>query len=182
MDPMTIGMLIQAGQGIANGIAGYIQAGAQADALRYNAKIADRNAELVSRQTDARQNLQDRRAAQVLGAQRAAILQGGMGTGGSMGAIARQSGRDAMLDSMNIRYEGMIQRENFLQEAKMLRAQAKQTKFYAGWALATSMLGVTAGAYGNLSKASAMSGSSPSNVMQNSVVGKVSPDGPNLLR
>lgn len=181
MDPMTIGLLLNTAQSIAGGISNYVKASAEADAMRQNARIADQNAELVSRQTDARQALQDRRAAQVLGQQRAAIVQGGMGTGGTMGQIAQQSGRDAMLDSMNIRYEGMLQRENLKYQARALRAQAKQTKYYAGWALATSLMQSTAGAYGGFQQAQAVNTAAPSNVMRNSVIPRVDPNAPSLI-
>jgi hypothetical protein len=96
-----------------------------------------------------------------------------------MGAIAAQSGRDALMDAMIANYEGTLAVQNFRQEARMLRAQAKETKKMAGWAMATSLLGATRGAYGSFRDYKA---ASPSAVMDRSVVDDISPNGPNLLR
>lgn len=67
---------------------------------------------------------QRRQAGQVLGTQAAAIAQAGGGTGGTSAKVIDQSGINAELDALNIRYGGQM-------KASGLMAQAQASK-YAG--------------------------------------------------
>lgn len=126
----------------------YMQAGAEADAMRAQARGLEGNASINDLQTNSAENLQRRRAGAVLGEQRAAIAQSGFGSGGTMGDIVRQSVTSSELDALAIRYEGRIRSDEMRGQAEQLRFGAKQTKKAAGLGLATSLLTGAAGGYG----------------------------------
>ncbi len=164
---------VSAGASIMQGIGQSNQMQAQAHQSDYAAQLAERNAEIAGQQTEAAESLQRRRAGKVLADQRASILQGGLGSGGSMGALAAQSGRDAELDALNIRYEGGLRKTSLLEEAKQQKWQARQLRRGARLALATSVLGAAASGYGSYAGAGGLSGPGPSGVMKNSVIPKI---------
>lgn len=104
---------------------GQLQAAdAQSQTARYNAKMANQQAEVERQQTLAREEAQRRQAAQVLGQQRAAFAQSGGGMGGSAADVMQQSSAMAELDALTIRYEGDLR-------ARGLDAQAEQERFAA---------------------------------------------------
>jgi predicted nucleic acid-binding Zn ribbon protein len=78
----------------------------QQQAAMYDATIAQQNAQVERQQAGAREELQRRRAGQVLGEQRAAFAQAGTGTGGSAADVMAQSLVNAELDALTLRYEG----------------------------------------------------------------------------
>lgn len=126
----------------------YMQAGAEADAMRAQARGLEGNARINDFQTAEREGLQRRRAGEVLGEQRAAIAQSGFGSGGTMGDIVRESVAGSELDALAIRYEGRVRSDEMRGQAAQLRAGAKATKKAAGLGLATSILTGAAGGYG----------------------------------
>lgn len=126
----------------------YMQAGAEADAMRVQARGLEGDAAINDIQTAAREGLQRQRAGQVLGEQRASIAQSGFGGGGTMGDIVRQSVAGSELDALAIRYEGRVRSDEMRGQAEQLRAGAKATKRAAGLGLATSILTGTASGYG----------------------------------
>lgn len=164
---------VSAGASIMQGVGQHNQMNAQSYQSDYEAQLSERNAAIVGQQTDASESLQRRRAGQVLASQRASILQGGLGSGGSMGALAAQSGRDAEMDALNIRYEGGLRQTSLLEEAKQLKWQARQMRRGAKMALATSFLSAAASGYGAYAGAGGMSGAGPGGVMKNSVIPKI---------
>ena len=126
----------------------YMQAGAEADAMRAQALGLEGNARINDAQTALREGLQRRRAGEVLGEQRASIAQSGFGSGGTMGDIVRQSVAGSELDALAIRYEGRVRSDEMRGQAEQLRFGARQTKKAAGLGLATSLLTGAAGGYG----------------------------------
>lgn len=113
---------------ISQGNAQAAQYRAQAQAQEYNARISQQNATIASQQSNAREDRQRREARQVLGAQRASLVQNLGGLYGSAGDIAEQSARNAELDALNIRYEGELQRRGYLSQADLDNQQAQQAR------------------------------------------------------
>lgn len=105
----------------------------QRDIEQFNIKAQEQNASLVAQQAGAREEQQRRESRYLLGAQRAAIGQSGVGFGGSSADIMRQSSAAAELDALNIRYAGDIERLGILNDItmrkfndKVLKKQGKQ--------------------------------------------------------
>ena len=168
---------VSAGSAIMQGVGQSNQMEGQAGQSDYNATLLNRNADIVNQQTNAAEDLQRRRAGSVLASQRAAIAQGGLGTGGSMGAIAAQSGRDAEMDALNIRYEGGLRETSLREEATQQNWQAKQLRKGAKLALATSFLGAAASGYGAYAGAGGLikgpGAAGPGGIMNKSALSKI---------
>ena len=123
-DPVTIGIMIAASTAMSavgamqQGAAAAAQGRAQQQAQQYNAAIKEQQATLARQQAGARQQQQRRGARQLLGQQRAALAQAGIGLGGSALDIEEQSAAMAELDSLTIAYEGELQAQGLLAAAK----------------------------------------------------------------
>lgn len=174
MGAMPVAMAV-GGQGLA-AYGQYMQAVEQANAMRAQAGALEANATANDLHTQERENLQRRRAAVVLGEQRAAIGQSGFGSGGTMGDIVRESGTNSELDALAIRFEGRVKSDEMRGQAEQLRYGAKQTKRAAGINAGTSLLTGVASGYGAYA---AMGGTpdkagysifGPSNVMRHSAI------------
>lgn len=154
----------------------YMQASDAADVMRLEAGGLDANARVNDIQTNMRENLQRRRAGEVLGEQRAGIAQSGFGSGGTMSDIARQSGTDAEMDALAIRYEGRVKSDEMRGQAEQLRYGAKQTKRAAAIGAGMSLLTGAASGYGAYASMGGTpdklgySMSGPSNVMRHSAI------------
>lgn len=105
----------------------------QRDIEQFNIKVGEQNAALTAQQASVREEQQRRESRQILGTQRAAIAQSGVGFGGSSADIIRQSETSAELDALNIRYAGVLERMGILNDVEMrkfndkvLRMQGKQ--------------------------------------------------------
>jgi len=129
-DPVTIAVVAMAASAAVSAV-GAIQQGAaaaaqgrsQQQAQQYNAIIKQQNAQAARQQAGARENQQRRISRQLLGQQRAALAQAGIGVGfGSALDIEEQSAIRAEFDALTIRYEGEMQ-------AKGLLAAAEQDLF-----------------------------------------------------
>jgi hypothetical protein len=120
---------MQAVGAIQQGNAANAQAKANAQAAQYNANLKVMQAGVERQQAGAKEEAQRRRSRQMLGAQRAAIAQAGIGLGGSALDIAEQSELMAELDSLTIRYEGELRAKGLLAQADMDRYSADVYKF-----------------------------------------------------
>ena len=116
---------------IQQGNAAAASAKSQANAAEYNAKVLRQNADQAYREGSAAEEAQRRRARQVLGVQRAAVGQTTGFTGTSLGVI-EQSGTNAELDALNIRYESDMKARGLLQEADLETANAANYRSQAG--------------------------------------------------
>lgn len=105
-----------------------IQGYQQSQALEYDADVKRQQARIEQQQAVAREEQQRRQASQVLGKQRAAIAQSGIGSGGSALDIYEQSKTMAELDALTIRYEGDMRAKGLLAQADAAQTQAKQAK------------------------------------------------------
>ena len=103
---------------IQQGMAAQAQAKSAQDAANYNATIKRQQAASELQQSGAREEQQRRGARQVLGQQRAALAQAGIGMGGSSLDIEEQSADRAELDALTMRYEGDLRAKGLLAAAE----------------------------------------------------------------
>lgn len=129
---MAVGTAMSAIGAIQQGNAAAANYQAQAMANKRNAKIMEMNAQATSAQAAQAEDAQRRKARQIGGMQRAAISESGTGDGGTNALLVEQSGRNAELDALNIRYEGELKRRGLLNEAGNERYAAKVNKMNAG--------------------------------------------------
>jgi len=128
---------------------------AQAQGREYEATIAAQNAQVARQQANAREEAQRRHARQVLGDQRAALAESGVGLSGSSADIYRQSAANAELDALNIRYEGELAARGLLAQSELDRyggrvdrSNAKGAKRAGTLDAATTLLTGGSKAYG----------------------------------
>jgi hypothetical protein len=103
---------------IQQGMAAQAQAQAAQGAANYNATIKRQQADSELQQANAREEQQRRGTRQVLGQQRAALAQAGIGMGGSALDIEEQSADRAELDALTMRYEGDLRSKGLLAAAE----------------------------------------------------------------
>jgi len=129
--------------------AGAMQQGRQAKATaEYNAKQQEVSADAARRQAAEREQMQRNEARKLLGKQRAAIAESGVGFGGSSQDIYLQSARDAELDALNLRYAGELEARGLIGQAAAERMEGRARAQQAGYQVAGSVLGGVAKAYG----------------------------------
>lgn len=128
---------------------------AQAQADDYNAQVAATNAATARQQAGAREEAQRRQARQILGTQRAALAQAGIGLSGSAADVYGQSVANAEVDALNIRYEGDLEARGLLAGAtldtysgQVARTNAKTAKRAGYLDTASALLSGGAKAYG----------------------------------
>lgn len=152
---------LMVGGNIASAFGQYQQGKEEAANLKTQAKIAARNASLLRGQASlarqhagAEEEAQRREAKRVLGTQRAAVGQSGIGFGGTAGMLLEDSAVQAELDALNIRYGGELQASDLLEQAGMsdvesriLKKNAKSAKRAGLMNAATSLLQGGAQAY-----------------------------------
>jgi multidrug resistance efflux pump len=128
-DPITIltiaSTAVSAMGAIEQGKAAQQEANARAQANIYNAKVKEMQAGIERQQANAREEQQRRRARQVLGQQRGAIAESGVGFIGSALDIAEESATRAELDALTIRYEGELASKGLLADAEQERYESK---------------------------------------------------------
>ncbi|MBR8460780.1 hypothetical protein KDW07_26935 [Burkholderia dolosa] len=143
MDPvsaLTIGSTAISTVGaLTGGVAKSAQANQQAAALDRNAALADQQAGQVYAQNVNREVAQRAQAGQQLGAQRAAVAESGFdpNTGSALDTQV-QSVRNAELDALQLRYQGILQGQS-------LEDQAQQDRYAARTARATARNGLLSG-------------------------------------
>lgn len=140
-DPITIAVVastaMSAVGAIQQGAAAAAQGRSQQQAQQYNAIVKQQTATAARQQAGAREEQQRRGARQLMGQQRAALAQAGIGMGGSALDIEEQSAVRAELDALTIAYEGDLQ-------ARGLLAAAQQDLFQGEAALAAGKNAQTA--------------------------------------
>lgn len=137
----------------------------QAQAADYQARVADINAQASAQQYSAEEERVRRESRQVMGAQRAAIAQSGVGFGGSSQDVMRQSSIQAELDALNIRYAGSLERTGLLNEAGAQRFNAATARSSAKMARRmrwVSAIGAGLGGYSSAGGKTIMGGTSAS--------------------
>jgi hypothetical protein len=110
---------------IQQGMAAQAQGKAAQDAANYNATLKQQQATLELQQSGAREEQARRGSRQLLGQQRAAIAQAGVGLGGSALDIMEQSADRAELDALTMRYEGDLRSKGLLAAAEGARYEGR---------------------------------------------------------
>jgi hypothetical protein len=136
---MAASAAVSAVGAIQQGMAAQAQAQAAQNAANYNATIKRQQAASELQQANAREEQQRRGSRQLLGQQRAALAQAGIGAGGSALDIEEQSADRAELDALTMRYEGDLR-------AKGLLAAAEGAEYEGRAAIAAGQNAMT-GAY-----------------------------------
>jgi hypothetical protein len=96
-----------------------------ADAARYNANLANQEADATLQASSANEDAQRRKSAQQMGQQVAGMAENGIGLdSGTATDLTEQSAMNAELDALNIRYEGQSR-------ARALKAGATLDKWNA---------------------------------------------------
>ncbi|WP_205212601.1 hypothetical protein [Burkholderia sp. IDO3] len=125
------------------------QANQQAAALDRNAALSDQQAGQVYAQNVNREEAQRAQAAQQLGAQRASVAESGFDpNSGSALDTQVQSVRNAELDALQTRYQGILQGQSLEDQAQQdryaarsARASARNSALAGGISAAASLLG-----------------------------------------
>lgn len=118
-----------------------LRAAAAAD--QYNAAVDRQQAESTRLIYGQREDQVRRMTAAQLGKQRAAAAESGL-TGGSSDDLERQSSIAAELDALNIRYEGEIQAQGYLSQARLADWNAADNRSSARSARTAGYIGIGA--------------------------------------
>lgn len=105
-----------------------------------NAAALGQQAHVAQSQGYADEQTQRRQSAQVLGEQAAAIAQAGGGTGGTSAKVAEQSGINAELDALNIRYGGTMKASGLMAQAAAAKAQGRAGLVQSGFLAGSNLL------------------------------------------
>lgn len=167
MDPITAGIGLAVAGASASALGSVVKGNAdaanfnaQAQADDYNAEVAKRNADQARLSAGAREDALRRRAAQVLGGQRAAVAQSHLvGSEGSLALVQEQSHDAAELDALMVRYEGNLQAKGFGEQAtldtysaQVARGNARVARAGGYFGAAASLLQGGATAYGIINR------------------------------
>lgn len=121
--------LVQAGGSL-------VQGQNASDAANYNARMLSMQATTAQSQASADEVTQRRQAREVLGEQAASLAQAGSGYGGTTAGVIKDSGINAELDALNIRYAGQMKATGLMAQAAgeqaAGRAAKTQSYFLAG--------------------------------------------------
>nr|WP_186266880.1 hypothetical protein [Burkholderia gladioli] len=135
------------------------QYGQQADALDRNAALSDQQAQQVFAQGVQREETQRAQAGQQLGAQRAAVAESGFNPNtGSALDVQVQSARNAELDALQTRYQGILQGTSLEDQATQQRYQASVTRASSRSSLLTGGISAAASALGGLTSYAKLGG------------------------
>jgi len=145
-DPISWAMIaVNVASQAASGLQEYQQGMQDAAVAGQNAQIATDNAaraRLDASRAEEAQRVQSRKAMGRAWAASAQSGAAGSGPGqGSFGALNTQSGKDAELDALNIRYDGEMEAFGDLTQAAQFRAERKAAKQRARGGLISGVLG-----------------------------------------
>jgi hypothetical protein len=129
-------------------VVGQLAQGQQAkQAANYNAAIAEQNADEAERAGAERENIARQNSAQMLSSQRVAMLQNGVDPAAGTALVgAEQQTRDAELDALQLRYEGLMQARDLRMQAGAERYRGKAAKRNSLFSAAGSLMS-SAGGY-----------------------------------
>jgi hypothetical protein len=151
MDPFTWGLgFLMSNTGMAalstaTAVAGAVGAGQQAAAVgRQNQRILNEQADATMRATNDRESVMRRRNAEGFSAQRTAMLQNGVDASTGTALIGyEQQLRDAELDALTLRYEGLMQARGQRIEGQMARWEGRAKRRQAYLSAAGTLLGAS---------------------------------------
>ena len=148
MDPLTILAGIKLGSSILSTVGGLSQGSEDAAAQRLAAERAQANARAAIRKGESDVGMVRRQGGRVMGAQRAAIAQSGLGTGGTNAALMAESARNMETDVTNTRMEAALRAADAADQARQFRQQASNTKKASYIGAASNILSTASRFYG----------------------------------
>lgn len=104
----------------------------QAKIAGFNAQQREQEAKIAQAAANRDEEAQRRESNAILGKERAALAEAGLGSGGTTGMLVDQSAVLAELDALNIRYQGMLRGAGLLSEAATTRFGGRQIGRSAG--------------------------------------------------
>jgi len=122
MEPTTMILLSTAMQAVGTLISGGAEARNQENAAAmadYNAQVSRNQATQALQVSTAEQIAQQRKTRQVMGMQRAATAESGLGFGGTNADLLERTGTLSELDQLNIAYSGAVRSQGFLAQADL---------------------------------------------------------------
>lgn len=131
--------LMAAGTGL-SAVGSLYSGQAEANASKFNAAVADRNAGLARQRGVFEQGQLKRSASQILGAMRANIGASGVRLEGSPLDVLDNSTAQAQMDQVMVKYNSELQAMGFEQEAAANRTRAKTAKTMGRIGAASSLL------------------------------------------
>lgn len=102
-----------------------VQGASAKNAQDYNAKIMGNEGAVSGMEGNEAANTQLRKGNMALGRMTAAAVQSGGGVGGSTGAVLDQSAHNAELDALNVRYNSILRRQSFTDQAALDKQQGQ---------------------------------------------------------
>lgn len=140
-------LMIQFGSQLMQGISGYQQANAEADAAEINAQIARDNAKMEIERGEWQAIATRRSADREISDQRTRMVGTGQLMTGSNAAVLAQSTEAVERDVGMTRREAALRALNFKRQAQALEKQASNTRKMAAVTGLTSILGSATNAY-----------------------------------
>jgi hypothetical protein len=130
LEPLLIAGAIMSAMGsVMEGVMGQQSANYEAQGLRMNAKIDEKNAEIVAGTAGRQEEAQRRQARQQTGAQMLALAESGVSNGSTSGdLLIRQNQREMEMGALETRYSGNVEYTSLLNQAAQKRANAKAKK------------------------------------------------------
>lgn len=119
----------------------YQQMSAQSDMSKYNAEVAEAQAEQTRRETSERVKRQRRENERFKASQRAAYAKAGITSSGTPLEVMSQTAADLELAALDTAYAGEAKAQQFMQNAAVNRYQSKSLKRAAPLAVGTTVLG-----------------------------------------
>lgn len=166
---LVAGTLVSAAGAISSGVQASAAANQQARAAEYNSTLSENQATQAFASGVQRESAQRRSAAQTLGEQRAALGASGVdATGGSALDVQLQSTRNAELDALQTRYEGVLTGQNYQSQAAMGQYQADTLRASGNAARRNSYMTAAGTLLSGLGSAYVKSPSNPAPVVERS--------------
>lgn len=124
-----IGSALSAVGAVVSGVAGFAAASAQAKIAKFNADIARDNAQRSTQDAQMQQEQQDMKTKALMGEQLALQSASGLALGGRSQILTRKTAAEiGRKDAFNIRYQGEVEKINYLNQATGNDMSAKMFK------------------------------------------------------
>lgn len=137
---MGIETMILAGAGL-KALGSIQQGNAAANASKYNARVAEQNANMSLEQSREQSRLRRVEARKVIGASRAAYGASGVVMEGSPLDALEESIYTSEMEAMNAEYQGQVEATNYRNQAKMYRVTARNQRIQGYIGAASSLAG-----------------------------------------
>lgn len=128
MEPTTLAIIssvVGAVGAVGQANAAAASAKSQKQAAEYNATVMKQQAVATQQQGAVAEDAQRRRVRSILGKQRAALAESGLGFEGTGGMLLNQSAAAAELDALNMRYETDLRAKGLLSDANMAQFEGE---------------------------------------------------------